>query len=169
MTENQIAEALAHGLFHRRVLVVPNCNWTGHECDLLVVTHDLRIVDVEIKISRHDLKQDAKKDKWWMSRPWSRRHLPREPRLWPQKVWKHYYAVQKDVWHANLLPTLPIASGVILVAPDGRCNAGVSIDIIRKAKPNKDAQPICPADAVDLARLASLRMWAALNKKREAK
>lgn len=166
MNESMIAAALAHGLFHRRVLVVPNCGWTGSECDLLVLTQDLRIVDVEIKISRQDLKADIKKDKWWVTRPWSRSNHQRLRREWPDKCWKHYYAVKADVWHASLLATIPTASGVILVAPDGRCNAGVKLDIIRQAKPNKDAKPICPADAIDLARLASLRMWAALNKKR---
>ena len=64
-SERLIARELAVGLFARRLVVVDNCIWTGHECDLLCVTTDLRIVDVEIKISRSDLKADAKKDKWF--------------------------------------------------------------------------------------------------------
>lgn len=65
-SEHAIARALVRQTFNRKYLVVvPNCNWTGHECDLLVVTENLRIIDVEIKISRADLKADAKKEKWW--------------------------------------------------------------------------------------------------------
>jgi hypothetical protein len=65
-SERLIARAIALQTFKRRYLMaVPNCNWTGHECDLLVVTDNLRIIDVEVKISRADLKADAKKEKWW--------------------------------------------------------------------------------------------------------
>lgn len=65
-SESNIARALALQVFARKYLVmVPNCNWTGYECDLLAVAPDLRIVDIEVKISRADLKADAKKDKWW--------------------------------------------------------------------------------------------------------
>lgn len=50
---NLIAGALARQFFQRKhLVVVPQCNWTGHECDLLVVTTDLRVIDVEIKVSR---------------------------------------------------------------------------------------------------------------------
>ena len=63
-SEQLIARTLARQTFEKKNLViVPNCNWTGNECDLLVVTPDLRIIDVEVKISRSDLKADTKKNK----------------------------------------------------------------------------------------------------------
>ena len=86
-------------------MLVDNCNWTGNECDVLGVTTDLRIIDVEVKISRADLKADARKDKWWRSLTWDEATAKgydtsnwnpwahREPRDWPRKVWKHYYAL----------------------------------------------------------------------------
>jgi hypothetical protein len=165
-TETNIAKGLAFGLQPRSVLVVPNCSWTGSECDLLVIEQRLRIIDVEIKISRADLRADAKKDKWWVGRPWSRRGLPGERRQWPDKVWKHYYVLPAHIWADKLLDSINKASGVILVELDGRCKGGLRITVKRKATPNKEAKPISAADAIDLARLASLRMWNALTKEK---
>lgn len=168
-TEASISRALAYQLTaSHSVLVVPNCGWTGHECDLLVVNPDLRITDIEVKISRADLLADPKKDKWYHHRPWSRRNGPgaREKREWPDKVWKHYYALPEAIWKPELAEKLPSNSGIILLCHDSRMvrSAGVSINVIRKAKPNTDAKPISPADAIDLARLTSLRLWNSLAK-----
>jgi hypothetical protein len=163
-TEQNIGRAIAYQFFKRSVVIVPNCHWTGHEADLLVVHKDLRIIDIEIKISRQDLKADLTKDKWWKSRPWSRRHLPKERRAWPDKVWKHYYAMPAEIWDDKLLAFIPETSGVLLVRQDGRYDGGVYIWAKKPAKPCREAKPITPADAVDIARLASLRMWTALTK-----
>lgn len=140
-------------------MVVPNCNWTGSECDLLVVTRNLRIIDVEIKVSVQDLRADAYKDKWYhqwdyrLDGPWhntdERRNRPRD---WPAKVWKHYYVLPAQIWRPTLLPGLPRYSGVLLLGDaDIRCE--------RRSTPCRDARPISAANAVDIARLASLRMW----------
>lgn len=171
-SEQSIARALALQFFNRKYLVVvPNCDWTGSECDLLVVTESLRIIDVEIKISRSDLKADAKKDKWWRSldyheatakgldvrnwNPWEHR----ERREWPRKVWKHYYCMPAEIWKPELADVLgSSASGVLLLktqAHDGR----LIVTCERRATPCRDAKPISAASAIDIARLASLRMW----------
>ena len=61
-SENLIAATLARVVFqHKHLVIVPNCSWPGSECDLLVVTPNLRVIDVEIKISRADLKADARR------------------------------------------------------------------------------------------------------------
>lgn len=187
-SETAIARALVRQTFNRKYLVVvPNCNWTGHECDLLVVTENLRIIDVEIKISRADLKADAKKEKWWCRErigswpsvtmlrhsAWSndlrvesiarRARYKSTPKDWPSKVWKHYYALPKEIWHPDLLAALPSSqSGVLLLDRDGYprpVGQSMRVECVRRATPNRDAQPISPAAAVDIARLASLRMW----------
>lgn len=175
-TETNIARALALQVFARKYLVmVPNCNWTGYECDLLAVAPDLRLVDIEVKISRADLKVDAKKSKWWHRE--HRGYGPEQERFhngqlvarWrdpiynvtarqhPPKVWKHYYALPLEIWKPELLDCLPSkSSGVILLRQhDGQVYASIE----RRATPNREAKAIQPADAVDLARLASLRMW----------
>ena len=156
-TEQTMQAALSTASFlSTSVLVVPNCCWTGNETDMLVIEPNGRIVDIEVKISRADLKADAKKDKWWKPRPWSRRHAPREPAQWPAKVWKHYYAFPAELWDDKLLEHLPPASGVLLVGKQG----GPFVEVKRRAKPNKDAKPVATADVWNLARLSSLRYWA---------
>ncbi len=164
-TEASIGKVLAEGLFMgKSILAIPCCNWTGHEADLLVIERNgLRIIDVEIKISRSDLKADIKKDKWWKRRTWSRSKLPEPTRQraeWPPKVWKHYYAMPAEIWKEELMESIPATSGVLLLH---RNDAGyVYFTPKRHAKPNNAAKPIGPSDCIDLARLAGLRMWRAL-------
>lgn len=160
-TEASISRAVTYGLFKRAVLVVPQCKWTGHECDLLVIEPGLRIIDIEVKISRADLKQDLAKDKWWHHRPWSRRHEAAQPRQWPDKVWKHYYALPKAIWEDKLYVSIPPNSGVLLL--ESSKAGAITINCIRRAKPDGKAKPITHVDAIDLARLCSLRLWSALQ------
>jgi hypothetical protein len=167
-SERKIAGYLARHTFQRKHLVVPNCNWTGNECDLLVVTPDLRIIDVEIKISRADLKADAGKEKWWHPRPWRRHGEPepaRRPRDWPPRVWKHFYCLPAKIWTADLLAALPAVSGILLIRDidTGGPNPPFYILCERRSKPNRDATKIDAGDAIDIARLAGLRMWDAFE------
>lgn len=178
-SERAIASALARHTFKRKYLVVvPNCNWTGHECDLLAVTENLRIIDVEIKISRADLKADAKKEKWWNRRisGWEE-HRDEHGRfrinrpvydntrmVHPPRVWKHYFALPAEIWDDSLLECLPSpASGVILLEDGGWPKPPIVATVVRRATPNKQADTLKPAQAVDIARLASLRMWDAYD------
>jgi Nuclease-related domain len=172
-SETKIAAWLARYTFNRKYLVVvPNCTWTGYECDLLVVTENLRLIDVEIKISRGDLRADIKKDKWYHWWDWNidgpyTNHAEaterRRRREWPLRVWKHYYAVPAEIWTDELYAAIPEKSGVLLLHMDD--GGRLRIEARRGAKPCRDAEPISAANAVDIARLASLRMWAALEAK----
>jgi len=177
-SESSIARAIALQTLARKcVVLVDNCNWTGHECDVLAVTTDLRIIDVEVKISRSDLKADAKKDKWWSRsaswREWAGETRP-DPiaRVHPPKVWKHYYALPSDIWKPELLDCLPSkASGVLLlrdIAGARSINAPVVVTCARRAKPNPDAMRLKPEHVMDIARLANLRMWEARHQAEKA-
>ena len=173
-SEHMIARAIALQTLARKcVVLVDNCNWTGYECDVLGVTTDLRIIDVEVKISRADLKADAKKDKWWHRRGWSDIEGPERLRPWPEKVWKHYYAMPADIWKPDLLDCLPNEnSGILLLREQRSSVTPLAVHCERRAKPNKDAARLTPAQAIDIARLANLRMWEAYKgidalKKRE--
>lgn len=172
-TERLIARHLACGFFkHQMLAICPNTYWTGFETDLLLVCKDLRLIDVEIKISRSDLKADAKKSKWWEPLSWPEKeaagiepgskewHEAGRPMEWPRKVWKHYYAMPRDIWTDDLFDVLPsAASGVILLQELPGMNGRVDCGYKRKAKPDKEAKPISAEAAVDIARLISLRMW----------
>lgn len=178
-TEHSIARAIALQTLARRcVVLVDNCNWTGYECDVLAVTTDLRIIDVEVKISRADLKADAKKDKWWHRRvshyeevpsAWGGTHrravYASDARAHPPKVWKHYYALPADIWKPELLACLPsTASGVLTLREGKGTNAPpVVVECVRRATPNKDADRLTPANVMDISRLANLRMWEAYH------
>lgn len=177
-SEGKIARAIALQTLARRcVVLVDRCNWTGHECDLLAVTTDLRIIDVEIKISRSDFKADASKDKWWHRlsymeaqergidrqtwSPWSHR----DKRYWPPRVWKHYYAMPSDVWTDDLLEFMPSPkSGLLLVSERRDSTTPVVVSCRRRATPNKDAARLTPEQTVNIARLANLRMWEAYRR-----
>lgn len=181
-TEETIGRFIAnHVLDKKCIVLVPNCTWPGHECDILAVTQDLRVIEVEAKISRADLKADAKKDKWWHRKlvafgeqvvermPDGRlksAHRPPvydETRLqWPRKVWKHYYALPEEIWRGReLFDALPSPySGVILLSErGGRPRAFVE----RRATPCRDADRLTSQEAINVARLANIRMWSAIE------
>lgn len=164
-SEGKIARAIALQTLARKcVVLVDRCNWTGHECDVLGVTTDLRLIDVEVKISRADFKADAKKDKWW-HRPgliWKGPQPDPVHRHWPPKVWKHYVAMPAELWDTALFEFIPSpASGLLLVREQRNSTTPIAVHCERRATPNKDAGRVTPAQAVDIARLANLRMWEA--------
>lgn len=178
---DEICRALSRQTFQSKcVLLVDRCTWTGHECDVLGVTTDLRIIDIEVKISRADLKADAKKDKWWHSLTWAEKVAAgrnpqdreqwnnREPVLWPRNVWKHYYAMPDEIWKPELLDCLPSPmSGVLLLTKkEGR---PLRVDCQRRATPCRDATRLTAAQVMDIARLANLRMWDAYQEAVQAR
>lgn len=150
-----VTSAIMHHILDRGVVMVPNCNWTGYEADLLVVTKDLRLIDVEVKIDRSDLKADLGKDKWW-SRHWGQKAVRRD---FAPGIWKHYYAMPSKVWDDKLFDAIPSTSGVILIKEYPLTRTKVLATLKRRPKPNRDAKKISPADCIDIARLANLRMW----------
>ncbi len=190
-SEGMIARAISLQTLARKcVVLVDNCNWTGHECDVLGVTTDLRIIDIEVKISRSDLKADAKKDKWW-SRKFigygEKKEVHNEagrlirieqPSLYdekqrqhPIKVWKHYYALPKEIWKPELLECLPSPASGVLLLSHGRSDFGppVVVKVERRATPAKDAFRLKPEQVMDIARLANLRMWEAYRREEDAR
>lgn len=163
-SESSIARAISRQLLNRRcVVLVDRTTWTGHEADVLGVTLDLRLIDIEVKISRADLKADAAKDKWWHRHGWGTyvdgKHVPapRTARQWPPKVWKHYYALPADIWKPDLMASLGSPqSGVLLLR---QRDGVVSVHCERRCTPNKSAERLTPEQVIDIARLANLRMW----------
>lgn len=155
-----IIRYLVREVFARSLVLVDHTHWTGHECDLLVVHPSLRLIDVEVKVDKQDFKIDALKDKWWMSVP--NKHRPQTPspwlrgHLWPDKIWKHYYVVPMEVWSDTLLPYCPPNSGIVLVKHQ---RGYIRHNVIRAAKPDRNAKPVTTPQAIDIARLASLRLW----------
>lgn len=170
--EHSIARAIALQTLARKcVVLVDRCNWTGHECDVLAVTTDLRIIDVEVKISRSDFKADAAKDKWWRRPGWASfaghngPPYPGARRDWPPKVWKHYVAMPRELWDDSLFEFMPSPKSGLLLVSEQSHGAAVAVQCARRATPNKDAGRLKPEEAVDIARLANLRMWDAYGQR----
>lgn len=161
-SEGKIARILARATFAQDLCVLPRCKWTGDEIDLLVLNRQCKLIDVEIKISRADFRADKMKEKWW-TRPrgtWvDGTWVDGEPRpnLWPRLVWKHYYALPEEIWRAELLESAQPMSGILLVSEPTYASQGVRV--FRPATSNRGAKALERAEVMQLARLASLRMW----------
>ena len=165
-TAELIAATLARQVFQRE-LICPNCTWTGHEADLLIVHPSLRLIDVEIKTTRADARADIDKAKWWhqperasWQQPW-----PEPVRVdWPPRVWKHYYAMPAEIWKPDLLADIPAVSGVLTLMESTNWHGEptIRVNTVRRARPNRAADTISAADAVRISRLASIRYWQVL-------
>ena len=162
-TAREIAKAIACQAFAgRHLIVLPNTYWPGSETDLLLVRTDLRLVDIEIKISRADLKADAKKSKWFDQPIFdpTTHTVPYTPRSHPRRIWKHYYCVPEKLWKKDLGDCIPPASGVICLR-DHPTHPGCWIE--RQAKAAKNAERITPEELCDIARVQSLKLWSAYD------
>lgn len=174
-SERTIGRAIFEQAFTRKhVVLLPNTYYTGYEADVLLVRADLRLVDIEIKVSRSDFKADQHKDKWW-------KYGPHEPtgesnkygypvtrstktrREWPIRVWKHYYALPREIWKDGLEAEISPKSGILLFTQgeDIGDRPVVHMSVHRQAKPRKDAKPIDAGEAIEVAKLCNARMWAA--------
>lgn len=138
----------------RQDLIVPNVSWGYNgfnECDLLICTKAGYLIEVEIKISRSDLKADQKK-----------KHKHNR-----SSVKEFYFAIpstmEKDI---NLIPE---DAGIILVYPEEEgywanyYHPPIFIrtkpKLLREAVINKNAKPIDINEKYKLARLGALRIW----------
>jgi hypothetical protein len=169
-TETNIVNALARHTFKGALCVVPNTLWSGYEADVLVVTTKLQVFDVEVKISRTDLRADREKGKWraydsggeWVAGKW----VQPEPLTleWPRNIHRHYYCCAEPIWRDDLLNAIPKNSGVLTIrlwpTSSENMRAGLChIEVKRRARSNPEAKPLELSQIVDIARLASLRMW----------
>lgn len=163
-TAREIARALAYQVFNRKHLIVlPNTYWPGSETDILLVRIDLRLMDVEIKISRSDLKADAGKGKWFddpISWPYGTGRPASTPRTHPRRIWKHYYCLPEAIWKDDLLADIQPTSGIILMRDHG---TKPGCYLRRQPKPAKDAERITMGELADIARVQSQRMWDAYD------
>lgn len=157
-TEKKVGYAVMHQIMERAAVVVPNCNYTGYEADLLVVTNDLRLVDVEIKVDRSDLKADLKKDKWWRG-TYIQKEGGDTVGPFPPKIWKHYYVMPARVWDDSLYAAIPPTSGVVLIKEYPHTKTKLLMEVKRRATPNRKAPKISAQEAFNVGRLCNLRMW----------
>lgn len=148
ITTPEMECAVVRFLDYRSNLIVPNVYWgmNMHECDLLVVSKAGYLTEIEIKITRADLRADKKK-----------LHGHRCPR-----IKRLFFALPDYLEHC--IDMVPERAGIILVRPNSvdykanpfwipRCRE------IRPAQRNKVAHKISDADRYKIARLGALRIW----------
>ncbi|MCH7993510.1 MAG: MmcB family DNA repair protein [Planctomycetes bacterium] len=147
LTTAEMEVALAHFLDYRTNLIVPNVWWgmsNMHECDLLVVSKAGYLTEVEIKISRADLRQDKKKRHG--------HHCSRIKRL--------FFAL--PTYLENCKDLVPDRAGIILVRPRDADYGPDWVPRCRQLRP-AESRPHTPKisdeDRYKIARLGAIRIW----------
>lgn len=139
-TAFEIEIAIANHFGKRDHTIVPNVSWGmfPYELDLCILNNrSLYADEVEIKISKSDLKRDLKKAH---NHDWNQNLIRR---LW--------FAMPENM--SNCIEYVPDRAGIILVSATG------SSRIIREPKINKLAKKWTHEQAFKLARLGVLRFW----------
>ena len=131
-------------------LIVPNVHWgmNMHECDLLMVSKAGYCTEIEIKISRADLKNDAKKRHGHFS----------------NRIKYLYFAIPTYLEHC--IELVPERAGIVTVRP-GTQTATIEgstylfeprCKIIRRPRPSK-ATKMTDRERYKVARLGAIRIW----------
>jgi hypothetical protein len=143
-TCTEIEFAISRYFNYRTNVIVPNLSWGmfSYELDLCVLNQrSLYASEVEIKISKSDLKRDGKK------------HHQHEGRSFTggSYIKSLWFAMPEKM--ANCADLVPERAGILLV------NSGGFVKVLRRPKINKLARPWSFEEAFKLARLGTLRMW----------
>ena len=144
MDTNEVEGAVVNYLNVRRHIIVPNV-YTGmfkYELDLCAVDWNSRYAkEVEIKISKSDLKRDL------------------------EKPHKHENKMIKFLWFAmpetmrDCVDLVPDRAGVYLIHEPRSSDLFGEVEILRRPEANKIAKKWNDTDLARLARLGVMRFW----------
>lgn len=151
ITTFEIESAVAIYFGFRENIIVPNISWGAHlhECDLLIIRKSGHGIEVEIKISKSDLKNDFKKE---------HNHIDRYNR-----IREFYYAIPE--YMEDCIPLIPERAGIISVSKN--IIAGTvytQCRTIRKSKINTTASKFCDNEILKIAHLGTMRLWSSRAK-----
>lgn len=141
MTSTEIEIAIANKWGVRQSIIVPNISWGFdiHECDLLIVSNRGYLTEIEIKISKSDLKKDLEK-----------RHKHES-----QKIKYLFFAVPKKL--ESCIDLIPERAGIIICEKNQYNN--IKVVILRKPIRNIYAKPISDQEKYLIARLGTMRIF----------
>ena len=134
--------AVAHHFNPRTNLVVPNVWWGmgfAHECDLFVLTKAGYGYEVEIKVSRADLKKDREKDHGHRSK----------------KLKKLYFAIPEKLLENKEF--IPERAGIFVITPS-TCSRGWRAKKVREAE-TCGSYKFSAEERFQIVRLAALRIF----------
>lgn len=140
MTARQVEIAVAEEFGWRKCDIVPNVYWgwgLNYEADLVVMRKSGWCLEIEIKVTRSDIKADLKK---------KRQHNSNKFR----ELW---FAVPKELADD---PNIPERAGIIAVTKAG---AQFYANRIRMAQTNPDAIRADDKERMKLLRLGNMRVW----------
>lgn len=126
----------------RRNVIVPNVWWgmgLNHECDLMVLTKSGYAYEVEIKISKSDIKADIKKRSGHYS----------------NKIRKLYFSIPERL--RPYIDLIPDRAGILMVIEAGKYPG--QVEKIREAKNLPEARKLTTEEQFNLAKLGSMRIW----------
>lgn len=161
----EIEYALFNKFFGRYPLITTNITGSSgvvnHECDLLMVSKNNYLTEVEIKISKEDLKKDF--EKWHGHRDKRIKYqyfaMPYEMRKYIDLIPEEFgiFLIQKDTIRDSFCRKIPIRKTMYKVYE------------WRKASKNKifEGYKVSEENLMNLYRLSAMRYWSA--KKRELK
>lgn len=153
LKSSDIELAVANYFNPRIHLIVPNiCHGMNlHECDLLVMNGRNYGVEVEIKISKADIKKDLEK-----------RHGHNSNR-----IRRLFFAIPDYLYNYEVISLIPERAGIFIIEPwKEKHNYRISPKCIikRNAKINKYAKPFTDRERVEMGRLGMLRYWNIRNR-----
>jgi hypothetical protein len=142
ITTPEIEVRVARYFGYRECIIVPNISWgiSLHECDLLIVRKSGYGIEVEIKISKSDLKADAKK---------RHHHYDRLDRLS-----ELYFAIPD--YMKDCIDLIPERAGILIL---NRNDFGLQIRTLRKAIINKNRRKFTDIEMLKIAHLGTMRIW----------
>lgn len=142
MTEDRMVYYLAHHFDFIRQIIVPNCHFAGTEMDLLVLSPQRYLTEIEVKCSLADWQNDQKKAKW--------AHPERD------KIKRFFYAVPHNL--VDKVPSwVPTTAGLLVVSPQGW------VTEFRKASPTSKYK-VTDEEILFLYRKMYSRYWTIRNR-----
>lgn len=153
--------AVADMFGYRANIIVPNISWGAglNECDLLIINKNNICTEVEIKISKSDLKADFKKHHRWTK--------DEIPIFKPQKSIKFmYYAVPENMIELAV-QLLPSQIGILVIKKIVEPKYRMSSIIVtyykcfyhRRAKANSNFIVMNDKEVLNITRLMGMRVW----------
>jgi len=156
MTAEEVQYALTYSqrspFYIRSHIVVPNVHWGlgfNHELDLLSITTPAHIgTEIEIKVSKGDLKRD----------------LLKEHHHYDDRIRQLYFAGPVTLLD-DFVELVPKEFGIITVSRLNTNSLRYNCSTIRNAKPLKQWRgAFTKAEVFDLMRLGNMRYWAQFHK-----
>ncbi len=138
--------AIARYFDYRQNVIIPNVSWgmgLKYEADMIIISMARYCTEIELKISRADLKRDSNKKKWCLTSPeWSSLNY--------NIIRRQFFGLPESF--CDIIKHIPSQCGVLLVSESGK------VHLERTAKLNR-ARPLAEKEYLHALHLVSMRLW----------